>query len=147
LGEKPDRRCLRAEEGLQTCAALSPYRRHLNFAAVRVDRDYRNHAAVRKVDVIQRTISVLRPRPLGDRKARLARLLTRALAGIVYNEYTDEDGATVFRHACKLGFEGIVSKRLTAPYRSGPSRDWFKVKNPNSPPMIQAREHFARVGQ
>jgi hypothetical protein len=38
-----------------------------------------------------------------------------ARAGIVYNDHTEEDGATVFRHACKLGFEGIVSKRLTAP--------------------------------
>jgi hypothetical protein len=37
-----------------------------------------------------------------------------------------------------MGLEGIVSKRLTAPYRSGPSRDW--VKNPDSPAMIRARE-------
>jgi hypothetical protein len=41
----------------------------------------------------------------------------------------------VLRHACKLGFEGIVSKRLSAPHRSGPSRDWIKVKNPDSPAM------------
>jgi ATP-dependent DNA ligase len=34
----------------------------------------------------------------------------------------------------------IVSKRLTTPYRSGPSRDWLKVKNPDSPAMIRARE-------
>jgi hypothetical protein len=45
----------------------------------------------------------LRPRPLSDRKTKLARLLARAPAGIVYNEHTDEDGAVVFRHACKLG--------------------------------------------
>jgi ATP-dependent DNA ligase len=32
-----------------------------------------------------------------------------------------------------MGLEGIVSKRLSAPYRSGPSRDWLKVKNPDSP--------------
>ena len=63
------------------------------------------------------------------------------------NEHTNEDGATVFRHACKMGLEGIVSKRLAAPYRSGPSRDWLKVKNPASPAMIRAREHFARLGQ
>jgi hypothetical protein len=63
-------------------------------------------------------------------KAKLARLLARKPAGIVFNEHTDEDGATVFRHACKLGLEGIVSKRPVAPYRSGPSRDWIKVKNP-----------------
>jgi hypothetical protein len=45
----------------------------------------------------------------------------------------------VFLHACKMGIEGIVSKRLTAPYRSGPSRDWIKVKNPDSPAMRRAR--------
>jgi bifunctional non-homologous end joining protein LigD len=39
-----------------------------------------------------------------------------------------------------LDIEGIVSKRLNAPYRSGPSRDWIKVKNPDSPAMIRARQ-------
>ena len=53
--------------------------------------------------------------------------------------FTDDDGAVVFRHACKMGLEGIVSKRLTAPYRSGPSRDWLKVKNPDSPAMRRVR--------
>jgi bifunctional non-homologous end joining protein LigD len=48
-------------------------------------------------------------------------------------------GDLVFRHACKLGFEGIVSKRLSAPYRSGPSRDWLKVKTPESPAIRRAR--------
>jgi hypothetical protein len=38
----------------------------------------------------------------------------------VFNEHTDADGATVFRYACKLGLEGIVSKRLSPPYRSAP---------------------------
>jgi ATP-dependent DNA ligase len=88
----------------------------------------------------------LRPRPLGERKGRLAKLLGRKTGAIVFNEHTEEDGATVFRHACKLGLEGIVSKRLTAPYRSGPSRDWIKVKNPDSPAMIRARDYFARLG-
>jgi ATP-dependent DNA ligase len=41
-----------------------------------------------------------------------------------------------------MGLEGIVSKRLSAPYRSGPSRDWIKVKNPDSPAMIRARSCF-----
>ena len=57
-----------------------------------------------------------------------------------HGDHTDDDGATIFRHACRMGLEGIVSKRLTAPYRSGPSRDWLKIKNPNSPAMIRARE-------
>lgn len=36
----------------------------------------------------------------------------------------------MFRHACKLGLEGIVSKRKGSPYRSGRSSDWIKMKNP-----------------
>jgi bifunctional non-homologous end joining protein LigD len=82
----------------------------------------------------------LRPLPFVDRKKRLARLVRQRRFGIVLSEHTDEDGETVFQHACKMGLEGIVSKRLSAPYRSGPSRDWIKVKNPNSPAMIRARE-------
>jgi bifunctional non-homologous end joining protein LigD len=39
-----------------------------------------------------------------------------------------------------LGLEGIVSNKLSAPYRSGPSRDWIKVKNPDSPAMARHRE-------
>jgi ATP-dependent DNA ligase len=91
-------------------------------------------------DLLELNGKDLRALPLGGRKTKLARLLARAPTGIVFNEHTDEDGATVFEHACKLGLEGIVSKRLTAPYRSGPSRDWIKVKNPDSPAMIEARE-------
>jgi hypothetical protein len=60
--------------------------------------------------------------------------------GIVLSDHTDDDGAVIFRQACKLGLEGIVSKRMSAPYRSGPSRDWIKVKNPNSPAMVRHRE-------
>jgi bifunctional non-homologous end joining protein LigD len=82
----------------------------------------------------------LRDMPLGDRKKRLARLLGRRRIGIVVSDHTTEDGALLFVHACRLGLEGIVSKRLSAPYRSGTSRDWVKIKNPNSPAMIRARE-------
>jgi bifunctional non-homologous end joining protein LigD len=82
----------------------------------------------------------LRGMPLGDRKKGLARLLGGRRLGIVLSDHTDEDGATIFRHACVMGLEGIVSKRLTAPYRSGPSRDWLKVKNPDSPAMVRHRE-------
>jgi bifunctional non-homologous end joining protein LigD len=48
------------------------------------------------------------------------RLLSKASVGIQFNEHCDDLPAdVVFRHACKLGFEGIVSKRLGSPYRSG----------------------------
>jgi bifunctional non-homologous end joining protein LigD len=47
------------------------------------------------------------------------------------NEHLEhEDGEVVFRHACKMGLEGIVSKRLGSRYRSGRSPDWLKMKNP-----------------
>jgi bifunctional non-homologous end joining protein LigD len=82
----------------------------------------------------------LRALPLVDRKKRLARLLGRRRLGIVLSEHTNEDGALIFRQACRMGLEGIVSKRLSAPYWSGRSRDWFKVKNPDSPAMVRARE-------
>jgi bifunctional non-homologous end joining protein LigD len=39
----------------------------------------------------------------------------------------------MFKAICKLGLEGIVSKKLDAPYRSGPSKAWLKIKNPNAP--------------
>jgi bifunctional non-homologous end joining protein LigD len=91
-------------------------------------------------DLIELNGEDFRPLPLGKRKARLAQLLARVPIGIELNEHTDTDGATVFLHACKMGLEGIVSKRVTAPYRSGPSRDWIKAKSPDIPAMQLARE-------
>jgi CheY-like chemotaxis protein len=46
----------------------------------------------------------------------------------------------VSRRACRMGFEGIVSKRLDAPYRSGPSKSWLKSKNPLSEAVRRERE-------
>jgi bifunctional non-homologous end joining protein LigD len=93
-------------------------------------------------DLLELNGEDMRRLPLKERKARLEKLLSRSRTGIVFNEHTDQDGAVIFQHACKLGLEGIVSKRLSAPYRSGPSRDWLKVKNPNSPAMIRHREEY-----
>jgi ATP-dependent DNA ligase len=66
---------------------------------------------------------------LKERRERLGRLLRKAKPGIRLSEHIEADGATVFAHACKLGLEGIVSKRVDAPYRSGRARTWIKVKN------------------
>ncbi len=49
----------------------------------------------------------------------------------------NRDGDKVFEAACKLGLEGIVSKRLTAPYKSGPCKSWLKVRNPKSPAYLR----------
>jgi hypothetical protein len=97
-------------------------------------------AVLHAFDLLELNGKDLRSLPLGERKAKLARLLAGSTAGIVFNEHADEDGVIVFEHACRFGFEGIVSKRLTAPYRSGPSRDWIKIKNPDSPAMVRHRE-------
>jgi bifunctional non-homologous end joining protein LigD len=70
--------------------------------------------------------------PFLDRKAALARLLRNTEAGIVLNEHVTEDGPTVFEHACRLGAEGIVSKRADGTYRSGPCPVWIKAGNPAS---------------
>jgi bifunctional non-homologous end joining protein LigD len=88
----------------------------------------------------------LRQEPLEVRKATLASLLRRVGAGVQLNQHLEhEDGEVVFRHACKLGLEGIVSKRLGSLYRSGRSRDWLKFKNPDAPAVKrEAEEDWGR---
>ena len=56
------------------------------------------------------------------------------------NEHYEDDGEIVFHHACKLGCEGIVSKRLGSTYRSGRSPHWVKVKNPKAPAVKREAE-------
>ena len=82
-------------------------------------------------DLIELNGDDLRREPLEVRKASLASVLTRAAPGLRLNEHIEADGPTVFAHACRMGLEGIVSKRKTSTYRSGPSRDWLKSKNPD----------------
>ena len=86
-----------------------------------------------------------RPLPLGERKKRLDRLVDRRLVGIAMVDHTDAAGELVFRQACRMGLEGIVSKRLSKPYHSGRSGHWLKIKNPDSPAMVRARDYFASL--
>ena len=72
----------------------------------------------------------LRPRPLDERRLRLANVLHGAGPALREVEHLEGDGARVFRHACALGLEGIISKRRDRPYRSGRSDHWQKIKNP-----------------
>ena len=71
-------------------------------------------------------------RPFLDRKNALVRLLRDTKAGILLNEHVAEDGPIVFAHACRLGAEGIVSKKIDSTYRSGACPVWIKVRNPAS---------------
>src|SRR6478736_9977889 len=74
----------------------------------------------------------IRRQPLIERKNALRWVLRKAREGIQYVEDTDGDGQKMFDAVCKLGLEGIVSKRLNSVYRSGPSKTWLKTKNPKS---------------
>jgi ATP-dependent DNA ligase len=78
----------------------------------------------------------LRDHPFLDRKATLAWLLRDTEAGILLNEHVVEDGPTVFEHACRLGAEGIVSKRMDGTYRSGPCPAWISRTRPWSPSRV-----------
>jgi bifunctional non-homologous end joining protein LigD len=87
----------------------------------------------------------LRREPIERRKGALAKLLRKAPVRLQLNEHIEEPGDVVFRHACKLGFEGIVSKRLGSPYISGQSRHWIKMKNPTAPAVKrEAEEDWGR---
>jgi bifunctional non-homologous end joining protein LigD len=87
----------------------------------------------------------LRREPIEERKRLLAKLLRGSNLSIVLNEHFEEDGAVVFREACKLGCEGIVSKRLGSLYRSGRSPHWVKVKNPKASAVKrEAEEDWSR---
>jgi bifunctional non-homologous end joining protein LigD len=78
----------------------------------------------------------LRPFPLSDRKRLLAKVVGRRSLGIVLSEHTDVD---IFQQVCKMGLEGVVSKRLSSPYRSGRSTDGLTIKNPDSPALAPVR--------
>jgi bifunctional non-homologous end joining protein LigD len=74
----------------------------------------------------------LRRLPLAERKARLKKLLEARRNGkarsIRYVEHFESGGDAILQSACKLALEGIVSKKLSAPYRSGRSESWTKAK-------------------
>ena len=96
-------------------------------------------------DLLEHDGDDLRDLPLIERKWRFARLLGRAKRrSIRFNEHLTGDGPTVFAHVCRLGLEGIVSKRTDAPYRSGPSKVWLKSKNPASEAVRREREEERR---
>jgi bifunctional non-homologous end joining protein LigD len=84
-------------------------------------------------DLLELAGKDLRRTQLEERKGVLAKLVRKAPWSVQLNEHLAERGDIVFRHACKLGFEGIVFKRLGSPYVSGRSRHWIRSKNPAAP--------------
>ena len=98
-------------------------------------------------DLIELNGDDLRRDPLQVRKATLASIVAKARPGVRFNEHLEGDGPTVFAHACKMGLEGIVSKRKDSPYRSGRSPDRLKMKNLDAPAVKrEAEEEWGKRG-
>ncbi|MGY3610994.1 MULTISPECIES: DNA ligase D [unclassified Bradyrhizobium] len=70
----------------------------------------------------------LRNATYSDRKRLLQELLSDAPETFIFVEHIDADGEEIFRKGCKMGLEGLVAKRLDAPYRSGRQESWIKLK-------------------
>jgi bifunctional non-homologous end joining protein LigD len=101
---------------------------------------YGADAVLLAFDLIELDGEDLRRMPIEQRKRKMAKLVRGPYPGIVLNEVFEGDGDILFAHACKLGCEGIVSKRLGSPYRSGRSPHWVKVKNPKAPAVTREAE-------
>jgi ATP-dependent DNA ligase len=73
-------------------------------------------------------------------QAPAGRAATAPTGASAINEHFSGDGAVIYKHACGLGCEGIVSKRLGSPYRAGRSAHWLKIKNPAAPAVKREAE-------
>jgi bifunctional non-homologous end joining protein LigD len=110
------------------------------FDRLRFGRQIKAEAVLFVFDLLELDGQDRRREPIEQRKAMLAKLLRKASVRLQLSEHIEEPGDIVFRHACKLGFEGIVSKRLGSPYVSGRSRYWLKFKNPAAPAVKREAE-------
>jgi bifunctional non-homologous end joining protein LigD len=111
------------------------------------NRTHDHEATLCAFDLLELDGEAYRARPLIERRQRLFKLLSPAYGGLEYVEHLEGDGAVIFEHACKLGLEGIVCKRIDLPYRAGPSKSWIKVKNKSHPAMLRVKEAFERERQ
>jgi hypothetical protein len=83
-------------------------------------------------DLLELNGTDLRREPLEQRKQVLEKLLQNCRPGICYSKHLEGEGEKIFAYACRVGLEGIVSKRRDAPYRSGHSKNWVTIKNPKA---------------
>ncbi|KFC72769.1 DNA ligase D precursor [Bosea sp. LC85] len=105
----------------------------------REGKDSAEFATLFAFDILYLNGQDLRHLPLSQRREILADAIDSAPPGILLSEDVIADGEAFYTLACKLGLEGIIAKRLDAPYRSGRGGEWLKIK------CIQS-ETFAIVG-
>ena len=93
-------------------------------------------------DLLELDDEDLRKRPLIERKAILAETLaaSKITAGIHLVDHATDDGPSLFAAACRMGLEGIVSKKANGIYRSGNCKTWFKIKNKKAPGWLRVRD-------
>jgi bifunctional non-homologous end joining protein LigD len=108
------------------------------------DRRHDHAATLCAFDVLELDGTDLRSSPIEERKQHLAWALRERPYGIAVNSTYDGDGAPIDHHACALGCEGIVSKRLGSPYRAGRTDQWLKMKNPEAPAVRRERDWAKR---
>ena len=82
----------------------------------------------------------LRGQPWQVRRKELERVFKRWKAGLVLNFAIVGRGSEVYQAACGMGLEGVVSKRIDATYRSGRSKTWLKIKNPDAPGVLRFKD-------
>ena len=107
-------------------------------------RQHDNGVSLCAFDLLELDGEDFRREPIEVRKATLKGLLRRARPGIAFNRHFEVDGMVVYEQACALGCEGIVSKRLGSPYRSGRNDSWIKIKNPAAPAAKRLDEDWSK---
>jgi bifunctional non-homologous end joining protein LigD len=113
-----------------------------DFAALqgKLDGQTRANVVLYAFDLLFLAGEDLRARPLRERRAGLEKLIGKPTSGAIYiSEELDVDGATFFKLVSDRGLEGMVSKRIDVPYRSGRRAEWVKTK------CVQSEE-FVIVG-
>lgn len=112
-----------------------------DFGALQADLAEGRHDRFRYYlfDLLHLDAYDLRQVLLKERKAALEALIGKEAGLLRYSGHFEESGDVVFRHACRLGLEGLVSKAGDQPYRSGRGRSWIKTK-------CSSRQEFVVAG-
>ena len=106
-------------------------------------RKYNQEVEFYAFDILVSDGEDLRRLPLSMRKANLAQLLARRVDGIHLAPFEQgEIGPDLFRHACLMGLEGLVSKHRDSVYCGGRSDRWIKVKNRAHPAFRRVKDTF-----
>jgi bifunctional non-homologous end joining protein LigD len=101
-----------------------------------------DNAVLCAFDLLELNGEDLRDLPLLERKKRLKKVLGKGKRGLQYVDHWEGDGAKLFEQVCRLGLEGIVSKRVDSRYRAGNSQHWIKTKNRGHPALNRVADSF-----